>query len=209
VRRSIGDRPDTVVCFELPDIERILEDRGFWDIYYEHCSYFSLGSLARLFRKCGFEVLDLEKVYDGQYLLIDARPVDGAPAAGHPAEDDFARIRELVEAFEVELPQTLDRWRRVFRDAKANGHRTAIWGSGSKAVAFLTSLGLTDEVDVVTDINPYRHGMFMPGTGHRIVPPAELAALAPQLVVAMNPIYRDEIRADLDQMGLSPELLTV
>ena len=76
-------------------------------------------------------------------------------------------------------------------------------------MAFLTSLGLGDEVDAVTDINPYRHNMFMPGTGHKIVPPSELAEIRPELVVAMNPIYKEEIRADLEKMGLSPELLAV
>ena len=43
VRRAIGDRLDTVVLFELPDVERVLREVAFWDVYYEHCSYFTLG----------------------------------------------------------------------------------------------------------------------------------------------------------------------
>ncbi len=38
VRRSIGDRTDTAVLFELPDVRRVLEEVAFWDVYYEHCS---------------------------------------------------------------------------------------------------------------------------------------------------------------------------
>ncbi len=209
VRRSIGERPDTIVAFELPDMERILVDRGFWDIYYEHCSYFTLGSLSRLFRASGFEVLDLEKAFDGQYLLIDARPGQHPADRELPGEDDLAATRALVSEFEQELPNKIREWQELFAKAKENGERAAIWGSGSKAVAFLTSLGLTDEVTAVTDINPYRHGMFMPGTGHQIVAPDALLEIRPDLVVAMNPIYVDEIRSDLAKMGLTPRITAV
>ena len=58
IRRSIGERPDTVVFFQIPNARYVLCDVAFWDIYYEHCSYFTPGSLARLFRRSGFEVLD-------------------------------------------------------------------------------------------------------------------------------------------------------
>ncbi len=44
VRRSIGDRSDVQICFELPDVRIVLEETRFWDVYYEHCSYFSAGS---------------------------------------------------------------------------------------------------------------------------------------------------------------------
>ena len=55
MRKSIGER-NTVVVFEIPDNTRVLQEQAFEDIYYEHCSYFSPGTLARLFRDSGFEV---------------------------------------------------------------------------------------------------------------------------------------------------------
>jgi SAM-dependent methyltransferase len=209
VRRAVGDRPEVAVCFELPDTERILAEQGFWDIYYEHCSYFTLGSLCRLFQAAGFRVTRLDKTFEGQYLLIDGHPCAGRDARAVPGADDLARTAALVAAFERELPRKLDEWRAFFANVKARRERAVLWGSGSKAVAFLTTLGIGDEVACVTDINPFRHGMFMPGTGHEIVPPAELRNVRPDVVVAMNPIYRDEIRADLAKLGLRPELRAV
>ena len=78
-----------------------------------------------------------------------------------------------------------------------------LWGSGSKAVSFLTSLGFSDEIDFVTDINPNRHNHYMPGTGQLIVPPAELAKIKPGLVIVMNRIYEDEMTSALEEMGVS------
>jgi hypothetical protein len=58
----------------------------------------------------------------------------------------------------------------------------------------------------VTDINPNRQGYFMPGTGHEIVPPSALAEIKPDLVIAMNRIYREEIQAELDRLGVDCRL---
>ena len=79
IRRSIDNRMDTVVLFELPDVRRVLDEIAFWDIYYEHCSYFSAGSMARAFRTAGFDVVDLDLAFDDQYLLLAARPSASTP----------------------------------------------------------------------------------------------------------------------------------
>ena len=57
IGRVLEDKSNVTVFFQVPDVVRILREMAFWDIYYEHCSYFSLGSLARLFRKNGFDVI--------------------------------------------------------------------------------------------------------------------------------------------------------
>lgn len=208
VRAAIGSRTDTVVLFELPDVLRVLREGAFWDIYYEHCAYFSAGSLARLFRATGFDVLDVSMAYDDQYILIEARP-SAVPAAGQPQalEEDMATLRGSVAPFSAVYDGVVTRWRHMVGEVGAQRGRTVIWGSGSKGVAFLAALGDRAEyVDAAVDINPYKHGMYMAGTGHRIVPPADLAEHPPDLVIAMNPAYRDEIAADLDKLGVRPRL---
>ena len=35
-------------------------------------------------------------------------------------------------------------------------------------MAFLTTLGIEREVDCVVDINPYKQGKYLPGTGHEV-----------------------------------------
>ena len=202
IRRGIGERRDTVVLFDLPDVVRVLREAAFWDVYYEHCSYLSPGSLARLFRRSGFEILALERDYDDQYLVIEAQPTDGSGVAVHPLEESVESLAEDVERFAGVLAATTGRWRRELGALRADGRRAVVWGAGSKAVAFLTTLGIEDEVEAAVDINPFKQDMFVAGTGHEVVAPERLVELQPDLVVAMNAIYVDEIRDRLHALGL-------
>ena len=208
VRQTVGDQTDTVVLFQIPDVQKILEDCAFWDIYYEHCSYFSLGSLGRLFRRAGFDVKRLTREYDGQYIMIEAVPSTGEPSAPLPEEDDLALIAGLVEQFEERMKAQLQDWGGRLGAWKEQSKKVVVWSSSSKATAFLTTLPHTDIVDWVVDINPRRQGHFMAKGGQEIVGQDFLIDYQPDVVVIMNPIYRDEIVADLERRQLTPEVLT-
>ena len=209
VRRSIGERHDTIVFFQIPDVTRVLRDIGFWDIYYEHCSYFSPGSLGRLFRASGFDVMALGTEYDGQYLMVEARPSRGTPTPPLPEENDLDAIEKDVAFFTEHIGPTLARWRQVLGDIRRQGKKAVIWGGGSKGVAFLTTLKVTEEIPYAVDINPFKHGTFMAGTGQEIVGPEFLRGYKPQVVIVMNPIYCAEIQKELDRMGLNAQLIPV
>ena len=206
VRAAQGDRPADIF-FMIPEAQRILRDCAFEDVYYEHCSYFSPHSLEHLFRAAGFFPTAIGFEYADQYLTIAAHTHAGAGPLTTPA--DLDELAAWVRDFPGRFAGQLAYWRGRFADLKARGQTAVIWGSGSKGVSFLTTLGLTDEVAAAVDINPHRQGYFMPGTGHRIVGPADLAQLKPDAVIVMNPIYRDEIAADLAKLGLEPRLLMV
>jgi SAM-dependent methyltransferase len=208
IRKMVGGR-DTWVVFETPDFKRVLAEGAFWDIYYEHCSYFSPGAHAKLFREQGFEVNELSLVYNDQYIVQYARPAAGRTRPHLPLERDLDEVRDLAEGFGNRVYAIQKRWRDRIGDAHAAGRRVVLWGGGSKAVSFLTTLGLTDEVQAAVDINPYKQGKFIPGTGHPVIAPDALAAMPPDLVVVMNPIYVGEVRKSLATLDLNPEVLAV
>jgi hypothetical protein len=197
------------VLFQVPDVTRILQNCAFEDIYYEHCSYFSTGSLARLFRNCGFEVLNLETGYDSQYVMIDARPANGRHPVMLSEEEDLNRLKSLVGVFPGKFQKKISEWRKRIDNFSNRGRRVVVWGSGSKGVTFLTTLGINNVVEYVVDINPFRQGCYMAGTGHRIIAPDFLKKYRPDVVVAMNAIYIDEIKRDLNKLSLDPEIFAL
>lgn len=207
VRAAQGDRP-AEIFFMIPEAQRILRDCAFEDVYYEHCSYFSPHSLEHLFRAAGFFPTAIGFEYGGQYLTIaaDTRDTGKGRLSG---DGDLAELAAWVAKFPALLEKQVGFWRAQFADLAAQGKKAVIWGSGSKGVSFLTTLGLGDEIAAAVDINPHRQGYFMPATGHRIVGPQDLAQLKPDVVIVMNPIYRQEIAADLAKLGLSPQVMAV
>lgn len=208
VRRAIGSSAATIY-FQVPDMSRVLNDAAFWDVYHEHCSYFTATALTNVFRRAGFEVLETCRDYDDQYLMITARPTDVHAEAYivGPPEAETARIKVFAE----ECERRVTSWKRILTDASQTNKRVVLWGSGSKAVSFLSSLGsaATPLVQYVVDINPFRQGCFMPGTGQQIVGPAFLSEYKPDIVIAMNSIYLREIEADLRRLGLPPTILPI
>lgn len=208
LRRSLEGSPETVLFFQVPDVTRVLSELAFWDIYYEHCSYFSPGSLARLFRAAGFEVKGIRRDYGSQYIMLEARPASSSPTRPAPEEDDLETIKGLVEYFTSNIEAKTSSWRKRLSEFVKKGRKTVIWGSGSKGVAFLTTLGTGVEVMNAVDINPYRKGTYMAGTGHEIIEPAHLVKLRPDEVIVMNPVYLNEVENELKRLGIKAELLT-
>jgi 2-polyprenyl-3-methyl-5-hydroxy-6-metoxy-1,4-benzoquinol methylase len=209
VRRAIGDKPNATVFFQVPDLIRVLKDLAFWDIYYEHCSYFCAGSLARVFREAGFEVLETWTDYDDQYLMITAKPCSEILSITDLERDAPAVVAAAISTFLPQQATRVDHWKQQLTELRRTGGRAVVWGSGSKGVAFLTMLNLNEAIEYVVDINPYRQGKFMAGTGQQIVAPEFLKEYKPDLAIAMNPVYQPEIQQELNRLGLATRVCAV
>ncbi len=209
VCRTAANRPEGLVFFELPETLRILREGAFWDVYYEHSSYFTPGSLARLFRQSGLDPVQLELDYDDQYILIAGRQSASVGPGSLPLEDDLEETSQAVTDFAQVCGEALARWRTFVEEACREGRRVVLWGAGSKGVAFLTTLGLTDQIPCAVDINPHKQGKFMPCTGQEVISPASLAQVRPTDVIVMNPIYCEEIARTLAEVGVDARLMAV
>jgi SAM-dependent methyltransferase len=207
-RGVLRPSPDSKVFFQVPEALRILRDCAFEDIYYEHCSYFTAGSLARLFRSQGFNVTRLDVAYGEQYLTIEGAWANGQFAPPLPVEEPAAQLAGYVADFNSRFAAKTAELRSLVETRAAQGP-VVLWGSGSKAVSFLRAVQVPGAIEYIVDINPRRHGHFMPGTGQVIVGPSDLKRIAPRTVIAMNAVYRDEIARDLERNGVTTELLAL
>jgi hypothetical protein len=141
--------------------------------------------------------------------MIAARPSEANAVSIFPQENDREELARSVALFSQNYRQKVEAWQSRLYEIDKRGGRAVLWGSGSKAVAFLTTLGIHDEIEYAVDINPHRHGTFLAGSGQKIVAPKFLQEYKPEVVIVMNPIYRNEIQQELDKMGLQPELIMV
>jgi 2-polyprenyl-3-methyl-5-hydroxy-6-metoxy-1,4-benzoquinol methylase len=202
VRRAAGDH--AAIFFEVPNALFTLRDLGIWDIIYEHCGYFCEGSLREVFRRNGFAVGRVETEFGGQFLGIHASPSDSETEF---CEEPSSNLAGLAQRFADHYRDKVEGWGETLRRLHRDGRRAVLWGAGSKGVSFVNILAASKGIGFLIDLNPYKDGRFVPGTGHRVRAPAFLADYRPDAVVVMNPLYADEIGRDLQAMGLSPEIL--
>ncbi len=196
IKAAIGVRADTVVYFEVPNGAFIWRDMSVWDLIYEHVSYFVGGSLARLFRDGGFQVINVAEDYGGQFLSLEARPGNGTPKVlTEPLTTHSGDLTAFADAYKDKLAF----WRRTLDGIAVANRRAVVWGAGSKATSFLNALDPTaaGAVSSVIDINPQKQGRYVTGTGHPILAPESLAETPPDDLIIMNPLYRDEIKERL------------
>jgi hypothetical protein len=200
-----------VFLAEVPDLGRILADGAFWDLQYEHCSYFTPATLAGYLERVGFDVSLTGTTYADQYVVAEARPAGppGTADAALPAELD--RLRQLCEEFAAQTSRRIAHWGGWLDARAAAGDRVVVWGGGAKGLTFLNLLAAhASPVAAVVDINPGLQHHYIGGLGLPILAPHDLVPAPPRTVLLMNPIYKSEVRTMLDDLGLDgTELLTV
>jgi SAM-dependent methyltransferase len=205
IRRGIGDRRDVLVFFEVPSGERVIREGAFWDVYYEHCNYFTAETLRGLFEGAGFEPDEVYSDYGGQYLILTARPAE--PGKSNAAHSVLGR--EDLQRFVRKAEERIGGWNALLGQMREGGMRVVTWGSSSNCVSFLTTVEASGVVEHVVDINPRKQCMYMPGTCQRIVGPESLVELRPGKVIVINPMYVDEIGKELERLGVKAEMLPI
>jgi hypothetical protein len=205
IRAALPSAWTGTLFIETPSVEWILDHAALYDFFYEHCNYFTGGALRRCLDAAGFEVLDLERIFDDQYFLAtaEARPTTRAVPTGVNGHTGRAAAEQLGRWQQDFVAD----WNSRLEEASRKG-RIAVWGAGAKGITFTRLLDPSAErIACLVDINPGKQALFTPITAHPVANPVELSERGIGTVVVMNPRYRREVEADLASMKLDADIL--
>lgn len=200
IRTAVAEFGSCPCFFEVPDLGWIVENEAFWDFCYEHCNYFTAGSLGEALERAGFEPTDTRVGFGAQYLWMEALSAREEPPAASP---DAGGLADRMLGYEASEAVRVTSMRERMRQWKSDGRAIALWGMATKGVLF--SLLVDPEaslLDFCIDVNTNKQGCFVPLTGHRISAPAALRDAEDRLtVVVMNENYGEEIKRTCREMG--------
>jgi SAM-dependent methyltransferase len=191
--------------FEVPDGDYMLRETACWDVIYEHASYFTATGLRHLFEDFGFTTLDVGSSFGGQYLYLEA----AARESASPSAPSGAELKPLAARFGRRYAEKVESWTERLRELDSEGRRVTLWGAGSKGVTFLNVVPGADRIERVIDLNQRKQGRFVPGTGHEILAPDAVRERPPDAVLAMNPLYVEEIGRALGDLGVDADVIAV
>ena len=176
------------IYIEVPTFDWITEKKAFWDVFYEHCNYFTKATLGLI-----FENAEVEHCFGGQYLSCWA---------------DLSKIKFSIP------PQTLPNiglsnifqkeTERYFSLVKQYSQNLVIWGAGAKGSTFLNILDSNKEhIKYVIDINPKKQNKFIARTAHPIYSPEILSIQRSENILVMNENYLDEIKQIVNDKSIN------
>jgi len=198
--------PGGTITIEFPHLLRLMESAQFDTIYHEHFSYFSLRPLTLAFQQHGLEIVDVEELttHGGSLRLfvmhacagsISSRVADLERrewAAGLYSVDAYTTFEGRVQAAKRGILAFLIR-------AREEGKVVAGYGAPGKGNTLLNYCGIRSDLLAYTvDRNPFKHGLFLPGTHIPIYPPDQIERTRPDYVFLLPWNLKAEI---MDQLG--------
>lgn len=173
---------DAVGLVEVPSLEQAVERQRFYDFFRDHVSYFSAHTLRLVLERNGFDVLDISRGMNGEYLVAFVRIIPSLNL--DPMRSAIFATRTGIHDFVETLC--------------AQAKRVAFWGAGGKGIAVLAITGVKN-VAYVIDSDPFKQGHFTPVSHLLVMAPSALKTDPVDAVVVTALAYRYEIINQLQQ----------
>jgi hypothetical protein len=170
---------------EVPTFDWIVEKKAFWDVFYEHCNYFTEDTLGSM-----FEDSITGNFFGEQYIYLWA---DLSKLKPEIAFQNFTLFPVLF------FEETIEKYRSMIRQLD----NLIIWGAGAKGSTFLNLLDKDREhINYVVDINPRKQNRFIACTGHPIYGPKKISETSVKNILVSNENYIQEISDMLNRKDI-------
>jgi 2-polyprenyl-3-methyl-5-hydroxy-6-metoxy-1,4-benzoquinol methylase len=195
------------ITIEFPHLLRLMEENQFDTIYHEHFSYFSYTTAERVLAAHGLSVFDVEELAThGGSLRVFARHQEAtAPPVSPRVQDllrreaDFGITRlETYQAFAARVMETKRNILEFLIQVRNAGKQIVGYGAPAKGNTLLNYCGVRgDFLEYTVDRNPYKQGLFLPGTHIPIEPPERISQTKPDFIFILPWNLKEEIMGQM------------
>ena len=207
------------------DIHQVLADDGLWHfeqsympwmlrsgaydtICHEHLEYYSLTTIKNILDRAGFIIVDVAtNAVNGGSISVTAAKAGGYWTSQSIIPDwllqqeernrdhdlaTWARFANVVRERQTDLLELLT-------SLKASGKTIMGLGASTKGNVLLQTTGIgTDLLTCVGDVNPYKFGRFLPGTGIPIISEPDVLAQNPDYLLILPWHFRETFMVSLE-----------
>ena len=201
---------DGIITFEFPHLNSLIRNNQFDTIYHEHYSYLSVTSLAPIFESHGLRVIDVEEVatHGGSIRIYVAKcesswKINESVARILKDEQEVDPRSESVSRYlqERTLRVKMNLLEELIR-CKREGIKVAAYGAAAKGNTLLNYCGISsDLVNYVVDLNPHKHGNYLPGSRIPIVDPIKLNENTPDVLLVLPWNLAGEVKTQLSHLS--------
>lgn len=194
-------KPDGVMIFEDPYLGDVIEKTSYDQIYDEHVFLFSVRSIAHLYGRHGFEVIDVkpQTTHGGsmRYFIArkGARPVSPAVAAQIAKEKKLGLDDpQTYDGFRRNCERSRDELKSLLEDIKRQGRRVVGYAATSKSTTITNYCGITpDLLEFISDTTPIKQGKFSPGVHIPVLPYEKFSEKYPDFALLFGWNHFEEI----------------
>jgi SAM-dependent methyltransferase len=195
------------IIFETPCNEWIINNRVYWDFFYEHCSIFSAHSIWLAFQLVGFQPQAIDWVFEGQYLWIES-----FFSKNRDANSDTQSHRlPFMQSFDMEqFVNDEKEWCKIWMQRiESLPQEIGVIGAGAKGVTFVNLFDpYNQKIVAVVDVSPQKKGKFIPGSGHEIIGYEDIVGKSIKSLLLLNPNYYNENLGKLQKIDKNIILIT-
>jgi SAM-dependent methyltransferase len=196
-----------IFTMEFPHLLQLIQQNQFDTIYHEHFSYFSLLTVEKIFAAHGLTIFDVEEIptHGGSLRIYGKHDNATTPIISKRVtkleEKEIKAGLDCLETyltFGEKVKQTKHKLLRFLIEAKNQGKMIVAYGAPAKGNTLLNYCGVsTDFIDYTVDRNPYKQGLFLPGTHIPILHPDKIRETKPDYLLILPWNLKKEIMTQM------------